>query len=272
MKKRRRAAALQRLDRSESTPIARVNMNSSEEIKIQVNETDSVTALLYPADNKKRVGTTVILGHGAGAGQHTPFMRLFAAGLAERGFDVLTFDFVYMEQRKKVPDRNDKLELCYRAVIDAAAKHKKLKDNRIVIGGKSMGGRIASQVLAYLAKNPKAQDSSEGIAGSWLRPTLSGLVFLGYPLHPPGRPDKLRDAHLRDITAPMLFIQGSRDAFGTEEEIRDLIKRIKLNATLHAVAQGDHSLKVPKSTGTTQDAVYETCLSVITSWIGDLKR
>ena len=246
-------------------------MTDSQEIKVQVNETESVTALLYPADKKARVGTTIILGHGAGAGQLTPFMRLFARGLAERGFDVLTFDFVYMELRKKVPDRNDKLELCYRAVVDAAAKHKKLKDNRIVIGGKSMGGRIASQIAAYLAKNPKAEDSSEGIAGTWLRPTLSGLVFLGYPLHPPGRADKLRDAHLPDIKAPMLFIQGSRDAFGTEEEIRDLIKRLKLPATLHAVAQGDHSLKVPKSTGTTQDAVYDKCLSAITAWIGELK-
>ena len=244
-------------------------MNSSEELKVKVNESDSVTALLYPADKKTRVGTTVILGHGAGAGQLTPFMRLFARGLAERGCDVLTFNFVYMEQRRKVPDRNDKLELCYRAVIDAAAKHKKLKDNRIVIGGKSMGGRIASQVAAYLARHPKAEDSSEGIAGAWLRPTPSGLIFFGYPLHPPGRPDKLRDAHLPDIKAPMLFIQGSRDAFGTEEEIRDLIKRLKLPGKLFAVAQGDHSLKVPKSTGTTQDAVYETCLSVITSWMSD---
>ena len=238
-------------------------MNSSEELKVKVNETDSVTALLYAADKKTRVGTTIILGHGAGAGQLTPFMRLFARGLAERGFDVLTFDFVYMEQRKKVPDRNDKLELCYRAVVDAAAKHKKLKDNRIVIGGKSMGGRIASQIAAYLAKHPKAEDSSEGIAGTWLRPPLSGLVFLGYPLHPPGRPDKLRDAHLPDIKAPMLFIQGSRDAFVTQEEIRDLINRFKLPATLFPVAAGDHSLKVPKSSGRSQTEVYESALDEI---------
>ncbi len=242
-------------------------MSSSEELKIKVNQTDSVTALLYPADKKSRVGTTVILAHGAGAGQLTPFMRLYASGLAERGLDVLTFDFLYMEQRKKVPDRNDKLELCYRAVIDAAAKHKKLKDNRIVIGGKSMGGRIASQVLAYLAKNPNAEDSSEGIAGTWLRPTLSGLVCLGYPLHPPGRPDKLRDAHLPDIKTPMLFIQGARDAFGTEEEIRDLIKRLKLKATLYAIEGGDHSLKTPKSTGVSQDEVHKQAMDFIANWI-----
>lgn len=240
-------------------------------IKIQVNETDSVSAVLYQADKKTHVGTTIILGHGAGAGQHTPFMRLFANGLAERGFDVLTFDFVYMELRKKVPDRNDKLELCYRAVIDAAAKHKKLKGNRLVIGGKSMGGRIGSQVAAYFNNHPKAEDNLEGIAGTWLHPKLSGLVFLGYPLHPPGRPDKMRDAHLPDVKAPMLFIQGSRDAFGSEEEIRALIKRLKLNATLHAVPGGDHSLKAPKSAGLTQEQVYETAMNHLGDWAGTLK-
>ena len=243
---------------------------NSEDLKIQVNETDSVTAVLYPADKKNRAGTTIILGHGAGAGQHTPFMRLFARGLAERGFDVLTFNFVYMELKKKVPDRNDKLELCYRAVIDAAAKHKKLKGNRIVIGGKSMGGRIASQVAAHFARYPDAQDTLEGVGSTWLRPTLSGLVFLGYPLHPPGRPDKLRDAHLPDIKVPMLFVQGSRDAFGTEEEIRNLIRRLKLNAKLHSIAGGDHSLKAPKSTGLSQDEIHKQAMDFVASWIRSL--
>ena len=242
-------------------------MADPQELKVQVNETDSVSALLYSADKKTRIGTTIILGHGAGAGQHTPFMRLFAKGLAERGLDALTFNFVYMEQRKKVPDRNDKLELCFRAVIDAAATHKKLKGNRMVIGGKSMGGRIASQVAAYFANHPTAEDTSEGIAHAWVRPELSGLVFLGYPLHPPGRTDKMRDAHLPDVKAPMLFIQGSRDAFGTEEEIRDLIKRLKLNAKLYPVAGGDHSLKAPKTVGLTQDEVYQAAMNFIVQWM-----
>src|SRR5688500_20311018 len=96
------------------------------DLKIGVNDQDSVSALLYSADKTKRVGATVILGHGAGAGQHTPFMRHFASALAERGLDILTFDFVYMEQRKKVPDRNDKLEHWYLAVLNAAGKNRKL--------------------------------------------------------------------------------------------------------------------------------------------------
>lgn len=241
-------------------------MNDLEQLKISVNDNDTVSALLYSADKKEHVGTTIILGHGAGAGQLTPFMQLFAKGLAARGLDVVTFNFVYMEQRKKVPDRNDKLELCYRAVIDAASRHKKLKGNRLAIGGKSMGGRIASQVLAYFANNPTATDDQEGIAGTWLTPTVCGLVSLGYPLHPPGRPDKLRDAHLKDIKAPMLFIQGSRDAFGTEDEIRAVIKRLKLPATLYAIEGGDHSLKVPKSSGIPQAQVYEGAMNKIADW------
>jgi len=234
-----------------------------EEVKVKINDQDSVSALLYYANKKQRVGTTIILGHGAGAGQLTPFMRLFANGLAARGFDVLTFNFHYMDQRKKVPDRNDKLEMCYRAVIDAAGKHKKLKGNRMVIGGKSMGGRIASQVAACFGNHPDAEDTSGGIADTWLRPALSGLVFLGYPLHPPGKPEKLRDAHLKDIKAPMLFIQGSRDAFGTTEEISAAIKRLKLNATLYPIEGGDHSLKVPKSSGLTHDQIYESVMDEI---------
>src|SRR5882724_10584191 len=116
--------------------------------QIATSDGESVSAMLYLAGKKNRAGITVILGHGAGANQLHPFMRLFAAGLAERGFDVLTFNFQYMEQGRRVPDPKAKLENCYRAVIDAARKNKKLKGNRVVIGGKSMGGRIASQVAA----------------------------------------------------------------------------------------------------------------------------
>jgi predicted alpha/beta-hydrolase family hydrolase len=234
----------------------------TEQLKIKINESDSISALLYPADKKQRNGTTIILGHGAGAGQLAPIMQLFAKGLASRGFDALTFNFLYMEQGKKVPDRNDKLELCYRAVIGAAAKHKKLKGNRLVIGGKSMGGRIASQVAASLTRRAKAENDPEGTPASQL-PTIDGLFFLGYPLHPPGNPEKMRDAHLKDIKAPMLFIQGSRDAFGTADEIRAIIKRLKLPAKLYPIEGGDHSLKVPKSSGLSQTEVYESAMDEI---------
>ncbi|MFN2517357.1 MAG: alpha/beta family hydrolase, partial [Pyrinomonadaceae bacterium] len=108
-----------------------------------MDDGSSVIGLLYRPAKPAPSGVTLILGHGAGAGQLHPFMQLFASGLAERGIDALTFNFQYMEQGRRVPDPNAKLESCYRSVIEAARKHKKLKGNRVVIGGKSMGGRIA---------------------------------------------------------------------------------------------------------------------------------
>lgn len=218
---------------------------------IVVNERDSVSALVYLAPKQVRLGVTLILGHGAGANQLSGFMRLFANGLAERGVDVVTFNFIYMEQGRHVPDPKGKLEACYVAVIEAAGKHKKLKGNRIAAGGKSMGGRIGSQVAATEESKNK----------------LAGLVLLGYPLHPPGRPDKLRDAHLKDIRAPILFVQGSRDAFGSRDELQAVIKQHRLKATLYVVEGGDHSLKVPKSVGVPQDEVYAAAMDKIVSWL-----
>ena len=239
-----------------------------EQLAITINERDSVTALVYAAAKKLRVGVTLILGHGAGAGQLHPFMRLFASGLAERGIDVMTFNFVYMEQRRRVPDPKAKLEACYQAVIEAASKHKKLKGNRLAIGGKSMGGRIASQVAALECAESSALSKA---ATSRRTPnTIAALVFLGYPLHPPGRPDKLRDAHLPDIKAPMLFVQGSRDTFGTPDELRAVFKQHHLSPTLHVVEGGDHSLKVPKSLGVPQDQVYAGAINEIAGWLQKL--
>jgi len=226
-------------------------MGETEKLTVKINEADSVTAMLYPAAKKDRAGVTIILGHGAGADQMSGFMRMVAEGFAARGLDAMTFNFLYKEQGRGVPDPKAKLEACYRAVIDAARTQKKLKDNKLVIGGKSMGGRIASQVAA---------EDLEGI---------SGFVYLGYPLHPPGRLDKLRDEHLPKIKTPMLFVQGSRDAFGTEDEIRAIIKKHRLRATLYAIEGGDHSFKVPKSLAQ-QPQVYETLMDRVSEWIDRL--
>lgn len=225
--------------------------DEAEKITVKINDSESVTALLYPAAKKNRAHLTIILGHGAGANQTSPFMRLFAGGLAARGFDALTFNFLYSEKGRGGPDPKARLESCYLAVIETARAQKKLRGNRLVIGGKSMGGRIASQVAAAGAKD------------------VGGLVFLGYPLHPPGRPDKMRDAHLKDIRAPMLFVQGSRDPFGTPDELRTVIKRDKLPATIYVIDGGDHSFKVPKSAGVTQPELYETILTEIERWLSD---
>ena len=220
-----------------------------EEITVSVGERNSVTALLYAATARKRARTTVVLGHGAGGNQLSAFMPLFAGGLAARGLDTMTFNFLYSEQGRRAPDPKAKLESCYGAVIEAAREHQTLKANRLVIGGKSMGGRIASQVAATGVDE------------------LAGLVFLGYPLHPPGKPDQLRAEHLKDIRAPMLFMQGSRDAFGTPDELSEIIRKLSLTATLYEVLGGDHSFKVHKSAPLSQQQVYEAAMDEIARWL-----
>ena len=231
--------------------------DEAENLTVQVNDKEAVTALLYPAAKKNRAGVTVVLGHGAGASQASGFMRMFANGLAARGLDVMTFNFVYMEQGRSVPDQRHKLESCCCAVIEAALKHKKLKNNHVVIGGKSMGGRIASQVMVG--------EECKAFANE-----VVGLVFLGYPLHPPGQPTKLRVEHLEHIKKPMLFVQGTRDALGTPEEIKPFVKSLRPAATFHEIEGGDHSFKAPKKFGLTPDQIFETAMDEIDRWVRSL--
>ena len=168
---------------------------------------------------------TLILAHGAGGGQKTPFMLRVAKGIAARGVTTATFDFLYMEQRRGAPDRAPVLEQRWRDAVEEARSSKAFARLPLAIGGKSMGGRMASHIAA------------QGVDG------VSGVVFLGYPLHPPGKPEQRRDAHLPSITLPMLFVQGTRDPFGSADEIAALLPSLT-RPTLHIVTGGDHSFKV----------------------------
>lgn len=228
-----------------------------ESIRIAVSPSEHVTALLYRAAPGHRLAVPLILAHGAGADQKSSFMMHFATGLAARGIDTVTFNFLYTEHGRRVPDRNDRLEGTWRAVIAAARRGDLLLDgkgsSKLVIGGKSMGGRIASQIASKPA--PSGADD------------IAGLVFLGYPLHPPGRPDRLRSEHLGGIRAPMLFVQGSRDAFGTPAELRTALADVKATCEIHVVEGGDHSFKVPKRGGLPQDEVYNAVLDEIVRWM-----
>lgn len=239
-----------------------------EQLRIHVNERESVSSLLYLARKANRMGVTLLLGHGAGGNQLAGFMRLFAGGLATRGLDTATFNFLYSEHGRGSPDPPAKLESCYRAVMEELATHKKLRGNRLVVGGKSMGGRIGSQVIGQAARlsetNQKPAIKAAGKSG---QPAVDGLVFLGYPLHPPGRPEQLRDQHLKAIQAPMLFLQGTRDSFGSAEEFRAVIKKHKLPATLYLIEGGDHSFKVNKGAGVPQPQVYESAMDEIVNWL-----
>jgi uncharacterized protein len=228
--------------------------DEAETLTVEVNDKEAVTALLYPAEKKNRAGLTIILGHGAGANQSSGFMRTFAKGLASRGLDVMTFNFVYMERGRSLPDQKHKLEGCFLAVIAAALKHKKLKSNRLILGGKSMGGRIASQVMAGEERESIAED-------------VAGLVFLGYPLHPPGQPTKLRVEHLEHIKKPMLFVQGTRDALGTPDEIRPFVKNLRPPGKFYSIEGGDHSFKAPKKFGKPPDQIFDDAMNEIDSWV-----
>ncbi|HKA91546.1 MAG TPA: alpha/beta fold hydrolase [Haliangiales bacterium] len=165
-------------------------------------------------------GRGLVLAHGAGAGRKHPFMVAIAAGLAARGVDVLTFDFLYMHAGRRVPDGNDLLTACWRAAI--ARAREVLAPRWLWIGGRSMGGRIASQVAA---------------AGE---PGVDGLVLLAYPLHPPDRPERLRAAHLGRIRVPILCVQGERDPFGPPDELGPHFPR----ATKLVPVAGGHSFAI----------------------------
>lgn len=208
---------------------------------------DGLGATAYPADGS--AAAVLVLAHGAGAGQTHPFMVATAKGLAARHISVVTFDFPYMRARRHVPDKAPVLEAAFQDVIAATRAWSGAKD--VCIGGKSMGGRMATHLGA------------QGLEG------LSGIVALGYPLHPPGRPDKPRTEHLPSIRVPVLIVQGERDTFGTPDELRPVIATMNANTTLHVVPGGDHSLAVR---GTRKDEVFEGVLDAVASWISISSR
>ena len=187
----------------------------------------------YPAD--RAPVALLVLAHGAGAGQKHPFMVSTARQLAARGVDVATFDFPYMAQGRRAPDRAPVLEQAFRDAIGEARQWSRA--SRLIIGGKSMGGRMATHLGAQ-------KERREGVPGDRALDGLEGIVVLGYPLHPPGKPDQPRTAHLPSITTPLLIIQGERDTFGTPDELAPVLKTMRAPTTLHVVPRGDHSLAV----------------------------
>lgn len=222
-------------------------MKNPTELRVALEAGGAVPALVYEARNP-RVGAGLVLAHGAGAGQLSPFMTAFARALAARGLDTITFNFPYTEQRRRLPDRGPVLEACYRRVVDTVRRDVPSARQFLFIGGKSMGGRIATQVAAADHTLP-----------------LDGIVLLGYPLHPPGRPTQRRDAHLPGVKRPLLFIQGDRDGFGTPAELGPILSSLSPQATLHVVAGGDHSFNVAR--GGDQLAVYDNVQHTIVDWI-----
>lgn len=200
----------------------------------------TVTASLHGAG-----ATALVLGHGAGGDRRTPLLLRCAEAVAATGRSVLLHNFPYSEGRRRVPDPPELLEETTRAAVQAAAS---LGAKRVVAGGKSMGGRIASQAVASGTR-------------------VDGLVFLGYPLHPPGRPERLRDRHLGAIDVPMLFLQGTRDAFARWDLIEAVAARLGERATLVRFEDADHSFGVPKRSGRDGREIEATLFREIVGWL-----
>lgn len=189
--------------------------------------------------------TAVVLGHGAGGNRQTPLLVRVGEALASSGRMALLYNFPYTQRQRRVPDKPDLLE----ATVEAVGREARaLGASRLVLGGKSMGGRMASQAVA------------KGLAAD-------ALVFLGYPLHPPGRPEQLRDKHLREIRVPMLFLQGTRDDFARWDLIESVTQRLGPLATLVRLEDADHSYRVRKASGQTTAPVEKRLVEELLGWL-----
>jgi predicted alpha/beta-hydrolase family hydrolase len=183
---------------------------------------------------------------GAGSNVHDPFGTYACRELAARGVTCLRFQFPYQEAGRRSPDRTAVLEATWRAVLEALRP----PSGRLVASGRSMGGRIASQVVAKGTR-------------------VDALALFAYPLHPPGRPDQRRDAHLPALAAPTLFCSGTNDAFGTPDELREAAGKVA-SASLHLLEGADHGFNAPKASGRTRQDVWAEAVGAMWGWLARL--
>ncbi len=201
------------------------------------------TILALPAD----AVAVYVLAHGAGAGMRHPFMTAIAGALAARGVGTLRYEFPYMEKKSRRPDA---IPVAIARVREAVVEAGRIAPGLpLIAGGKSFGGRMTSNAQA---------------AGPL--PGVLGLAFLGFPLHPPGKPSDERAMHLSAVRLPMLFLQGTRDEFAHLDLLEPLVDRMADRATLELIDGGDHSFKVPKASGRTADAVMDELASKLSAW------
>ncbi len=220
-------------------------MAASVELPIAVAErADGVSGLLLRPDGARLL---YVLAHGAGAGMRHPFLESIAQGLAQRSIATLRYQFLYMERQARRPDPPAVAAATVRAAVAEAARV--APGLPLIAGGKSFGGRMTSTA--------QAQDALPGVRG---------LVFLGFPLHPPGRPDDKRAEHLAQVRIPMLFLQGDRDEFADLKLLRPMVKQLGELATLHLVEGGDHSFHVLKRSGRTDVEVMAELVATIVAW------
>jgi predicted alpha/beta-hydrolase family hydrolase len=194
----------------------------------------------------------VLLGHGAGSDFHEELVNAVAHGVTQHGYASGTFNFPYRERGRRMPDRAPVLEACV-ANVAAAVMADELRPPWIVLGGKSMGGRMASQAVA------------RGLV------PCRGLLLMCYPLHRPHEPEHLRRAHLADVKVPMLFVSGTRDPLARVDLLEETGHALGGRATLHLVPDGDHSLKVPRKSGRTREQVLADVVRAVVAWLDRLR-
>jgi len=217
----------------------------SQALTIRLDGATSVSALLMRPPAARGC---LVLAHGAGAGMSHSFMEAVASGLAARGIATLRYQFPYMENASKRPDRPAVAQAAVRAAVAEAAR--RCPDLPLFAGGKSFGGRMTSQAqsIAPLA-------------------SVRGLVFLGFPLHPAGNPSRARADHLAKIELPMLFLQGTRDALADLSLLRPVIQDLGRRASLHVIEHADHSFHVPVKSGRKDAEVMDELLSALAGWM-----
>jgi len=221
---------------------------AAKSVTITVSDTTRVSGLMQKPPHAR---ACYVLAHGAGAGMDHPFMENVARGLASRGIATLRYQFPYMERGSKRPDPPPLAQATVRAAV--AEAQRLLPDTALIAGGKSFGGRMTSQA--------QAKAPLEGV---------HGLAFLGFPLHPAGRPSQDRAEHLFDVQIPMLFLQGTRDNLASLDQLEPVCKQLGKRATLKLFADADHSFHVPARTGRKDAQVLDEVLDALAAWLDNV--
>lgn len=219
-------------------------MTAAKELRFAVQTLGEVSGLLM---RPKEARFLLVLAHGAGAGMHHSFLEALSTELAEAGVATFRYQFPYMEQRRKAPDRPQVLTAAAQSAVQTAARM--APGLPLFAGGKSMGGRMISQAAAQ-----------------GLLPGIQGIVFFGFPLHPPKQPSTKRADHLAKVEVPMLFLQGTRDTLAELTLIRPVCKNLGLRATLLVIEGADHSFHVLKSSETNDADVLKKLAQTTASW------
>jgi predicted alpha/beta-hydrolase family hydrolase len=222
-----------------------MNVVGAQPLRLNVGSGGEVSALLLRPPSAR---ACYIFAHGAGAGMNHEFMETVATGLCDRGIATLRYQFPYMEKASKRPDAPAIAHAAVRAAVEEAARC--CSGLPLIAGGKSFGGRMTSQAQAIAPL-----------------PGVHGLAFLGFPLHPAGKPSVVRAKHLSEVHIPMLFVQGTRDKLAEPQLLEPVVKRLGASASLHLVQEADHSFHVPARSGRNDRAAMSEILDTVSAWI-----